>query len=73
MRRTQIAVQPHPVRDALDQTPGTAVAPVPLVAVHELVGEDAGDLGGEAAGWVDLVDVGEGKVDFFVVVVEVGL
>ncbi len=72
MRRTQVTVQTHPVRDAFDQPPRTATAGVPLVAVHELVGDDAGNLGSEAGGR-DAVDVGEGEVDFFVVGVELGL
>lgn len=72
MRRAEVAAQPHPVRDALDQPTRTTVARVPLVAVHQLVGQDAGDLGGEAGG-LDAVDVGEREVDLLVVVVEIGL
>lgn len=36
------------------------------------MGEHAGDFGGETV-FFDAVDVGEGKVDLFVVAVEVGL
>ncbi len=45
---------------------------VVLKAVDELVGENAGDLGGEAGGRLR-VDVVEAEVDLLVVVVEVGL
>lgn len=73
VRRAEVAVEPHPVGDALDQPARAAALGVPLVAVHELVREDARDLGREAAGRVDGVDVAEGEVDLFVVVVEVRL
>jgi len=69
MRRTQVAVQPHPVGDALDQSAGTAAAGVPLVAVDQLVGYDARDLLCETGGGVDAIDVGEGEVDFLVIAV----
>lgn len=73
MRRAQVAVQTHPVGDALDQPAGACVLCVPLVTVDELVREDARDLVGEPGRRVDRVDVVEGEVDLFVVVVEVGL
>lgn len=69
MRWAQIAVQPHPIGDALDQTAGAGLEGVPLVAVDDFVRDDAGNLGCEARGRVDGVDVAEGKVDLFVVVV----
>ena len=75
VRRAQVAAEPDPVRDALDQPARRAAVGVPLVAVDELVGEHAVDFGGET-GWGrrrDVIDVGEGEVDFFVVGVEVGL
>ncbi len=73
MRRAQITVEPHPVGHALDQAARASPLGVPLVAVDELVGQDARDLVGEARGGVDRVDVVEREVDLFVVVVEGGL
>lgn len=76
VRRAQVTVEPDPVRDSLDQSTGRAAVGIPLVAVDELVREDAGEFGGEARGWRggDVGgDVGEGEVDFLVVGVEVGL
>lgn len=76
MGRAQVAVEPDPVRDTLDQSARRATVSVPLVAVDELVREDAGDFGRQARGWRggDVGgDVGEREMDFFVVGVEVGL
>lgn len=47
VRWAKVAVEPHPVGNALDQPAGTAAPGIPLVAVHQLVGEDAGNLGCE--------------------------
>lgn len=74
--RPQVAVEPDPVRDSLDQSTGCCTVGVPLVAVDELVREDAGEFGGKARRWRGgdvRGDVGEGEVDFFVIGVEVAL
>ena len=73
MRRAEIAVQAYPVGHALDQTAGASPLGIPLVAMDQLMGQDARDLVGEARGGVDRVDVVEREVDLFVVVVEGGL
>lgn len=70
VRWAEPAVEPHPVGHPLDQPARTRPERVPLVAVHHLVGEHARDLGCQARGGADGVDVAEGEVDFFVVVVE---
>lgn len=73
MRGTQVTVEPHPVGDALDQPARTGPTRVPLVTVDQFVSQDTRDLVGEAGGGVDGVDVVEGEVDFFVIVIEGGL
>jgi hypothetical protein len=69
VRWAKITVEAYPVGKPLDQPAGTAAMGIPLIAVHQLVGQDAGDLRGEPRGWLDGVDVAEGEVDFFVIVV----
>lgn len=64
-------MEPHPVRDALDQAAGARVEGVVLVAVDHLVRQDAEDLVVFAVRG-DLVDVVEREVDLLVVVVEGG-
>lgn len=71
VRRRQVAVEPDPVGDALDQAAGAGAEGVPLQAVDELVGDDAGDfLGGALLARAG--DVVEREVDLLVVVVELG-
>lgn len=71
VRRRQVAVEPDPVGDALDQAAGAGAEGVPLQAVDELVGDDAGDFLGGAL-LVRAGDVVEREVDLLVVVVELG-
>lgn len=66
-----MALQTHPVGDALDQTAGTGAKGVVLEAVDDLVRDDAGDLVGEARLGPNAGDVPQGEVDLLVVAVEV--
>jgi len=73
VRGAQVAVEADPIGDALDQAARAGPLGVPLVAVNQLVSQDARDLRGQARGGLDAVDVAEREVDLLVVVVELGL
>lgn len=65
-------MQPDPVGNAFDQATGRRSQGVPLVAVDEFVGQDAGDLGwGTGGARPDAGNVAEADVNLLVVVVEV--
>jgi hypothetical protein len=70
MRRREVAAKTDPVGDAFDETARTRAEAVVLETMDHLVGEDAGNFGGDTilglAG-----NVAEGEVDLLVVVVQV--
>jgi hypothetical protein len=73
MRWAQITVETNPVSDTLDKSAGTAPAGIPLVAMHQLVGQDTRDFSRQPGWRVDTVDVGEREVDLFVIGIKLGL
>lgn len=70
MRRHMAALQPHPVRDALNHPTRTGAKRIMLEAVHELMSDDAANLRREALRGTHAVYIRQREVHLFVVVVE---